>query len=94
MSLLTFDWGIITAIGTSPLTTPWWATANVLGGTLFFVPFLSVLLYYFTESYSFGYLPFSSSTSFDRFGHKYNVTRILNPDNTFNEAAYKEYSPL
>lgn len=24
----------------------------------------------------------------------YNLSKILNPDSTFNEAAYKKYSPL
>ncbi|KAJ9101471.1 hypothetical protein QFC19_005122 [Naganishia cerealis] len=90
--LLTFDWGIISGIG-NPMATPWWATANILGGFVFFVWFLYPIMYYKNVLY-WAYLPFSSSTSFDRFGHKYNVSRIINPDASLNEEAYREYSPL
>lgn len=36
----------------------------------------------------------SDSNSYDNTGAAYNVTKILNSDYTFDEAAYKEYSPL
>lgn len=36
----------------------------------------------------------STRDSFDNTGAVYNVTQILNADTTFNETAYKEYSPL
>ena len=39
-------------------------------------------------------MPISSRTSYDNTGHRYNVTRILNPDATLNREAYNEYSPL
>lgn len=35
-----------------------------------------------------------SSHMFDNTGGQYNVTRILTPQSTLDEAAYKEYSPL
>jgi OPT family small oligopeptide transporter len=92
MSVLTFDWGQISGIG-NPMATPWWATANILAGFLFFIWFLCPILYY-TNTFYFSYLPFSSSTSYDHFGHKYNVTKIINADASFNEEAYKAYSPL
>lgn len=34
------------------------------------------------------------NANFDRYANNYNTTRILNPDTTINEAAYKAYSPL
>lgn len=40
------------------------------------------------------YLPISENANFDHFGQAYNTSRILNPDFTFNETAYHEYSPL
>ncbi|KAJ9098838.1 hypothetical protein QFC20_005892 [Naganishia adeliensis] len=92
MSLLTFDWGIISGIG-NPMATPWWATANILGGFVFFIWFLYPIMYY-QNVLDWAYLPFSSSTSFDRYGKKYNVSRIMNDDATFNEKAYEDYSPL
>lgn len=36
----------------------------------------------------------SASSSYDNEGHVYNVTRIMTPQNTFNEQAYNYYSPL
>lgn len=36
----------------------------------------------------------SSRGSFDNTGAEYDVTKILNADSTFNEDAYKAYSPL
>lgn len=35
-----------------------------------------------------------ANTNYDHFGASYNVSRILTPDYTFNETAYKAYSPL
>ncbi|EIW77489.1 OPT oligopeptide transporter [Coniophora puteana RWD-64-598 SS2] len=92
MSLVTFDWAQI-AYTISPLSTPWWAEANVVAGFVFFFWFLVPILYYTNTWYS-KYLPISSRGSYDRFGNSYNVTAILNPDNTLNATAYEEYSPL
>lgn len=36
----------------------------------------------------------SANEPYDRFGNVYNVTRLLQADNTFNLTAYEEYSPL
>ncbi|KAK0472227.1 hypothetical protein IW261DRAFT_1508565 [Armillaria novae-zelandiae] len=38
-------------------------------------------------------MPISSQGMYDHFGATYDVTKIVNPDVTFNETAYKEYSP-
>jgi OPT family small oligopeptide transporter len=92
MSLITFDWAQIAYIG-SPLATPWWAEANVAVGFVFFFWFLTPLLYY-TNTWNSKYMPISSRKSYDNRGKTYNVTKILNPDSTFNEEAYKAYSPL
>lgn len=40
------------------------------------------------------YFPISANVPYDRMGKQYNVTRVLNADNTFNSTAYLEYSPL
>ncbi len=34
LSLLTFDWGMVASFA-NPLATPWWTTANILGGFVF-----------------------------------------------------------
>jgi OPT family small oligopeptide transporter len=92
MSLITFDWGQITYIG-SPLATPWWAEANIAAGFAFFFWVLAPILYY-TNTWYAQYLPMSTRGSFDNTGHGYNVTAIINADLTFNEELYKQYSPL
>ncbi|KAH7915948.1 OPT oligopeptide transporter [Hygrophoropsis aurantiaca] len=93
MSLLTFDWAQINFLGTSPLATPWWAEANILVGFVFFYWILTPIFYY-TNTWYTQYLPVLSRSSFDNTGSIYNFSRILTPENRFNETAYKEYSPL
>ncbi|PPR08054.1 hypothetical protein CVT24_010853 [Panaeolus cyanescens] len=92
MSVVTFDWSQIAYIGT-PLATPWWAEANIFGGFVFFFWILTPILH-FTNTWFAKYMPISSRTSYDNTGHSYNVSRILNPDSTFNLEEYKAYSPL
>ncbi|QRW10201.1 OPT oligopeptide transporter protein [Ceratobasidium sp. AG-Ba] len=92
MSLITFDWSQIAYIG-SPLATPWWAEANVIGGFFFFFWFLTPILYYTNTWYS-QYMSISSRTSYDNQNQQYNVTRILTPEATLDREAYKAYSPL
>lgn len=36
----------------------------------------------------------SAFSAYDNSGNPYNVTRVVNPDMTFNHEAYKQYSPL
>jgi len=92
MSVLTFDWSQIAYIG-SPLASPWWATANVAGGFVFFFWFLTPLLYY-TNTWFAKFMPISSRTSYDRFGKAYDISRILTPHSTLDLEAYENYSPL
>ncbi|KZT36342.1 small oligopeptide transporter [Sistotremastrum suecicum HHB10207 ss-3] len=92
MSLITFDWSQITYIG-SPLATPWWAEANIMGGFVFFFWFLTPILYY-TNAWFSKYMPISSRTSFDNTGAPYNVSAILTPEGTLDAEAYHNYSPL
>ena len=40
------------------------------------------------------FLPMSDSSTYDNRGNRYNTTRILTPDFTLDEEAYKNYSPL
>ncbi|KAJ7287057.1 oligopeptide transporter [Mycena rebaudengoi] len=46
------------------------------------------------HSWSLAYFPITGNTPFDRYGHTYNVTRVLTKDDTFDIAAYDAYSPL
>lgn len=56
------------------------------------------ILYYRNVFYG-QYLPLLSSSTFDRFGKKFNVTKVIDItpgtlDFTFNQAKYEAYSPL
>jgi OPT family small oligopeptide transporter len=92
MSVITFDWAQIAYIG-SPLATPWWAEANIAVGFFSIFWVLTPILYY-TNVWDGAYLPILSSKTYDNTGAKYDVLRVLTPEGTFNETAYKEYSPL
>nr|GAT55049.1 OPT oligopeptide transporter [Mycena chlorophos] len=92
MGMLSFDWAQIAYIG-SPLATPWWAEANVAAGFITFFWILTPAIY-FTNTWYSKYMPISSGGSFDNTGASYNVSRILTPENLFDEKMYESYSPL
>ncbi|KDQ11754.1 hypothetical protein BOTBODRAFT_176948 [Botryobasidium botryosum FD-172 SS1] len=92
MSFLTFDWSQIAYIG-SPLVNPWWAEVNIGAGFIILSWFLTPILYYTNTWYS-KHLPMSSRTSYDNQMNEYNVSRVINPDSTFNLKEYQNYSPL
>jgi OPT family small oligopeptide transporter len=90
---LTFDWTQITGYVLSPLIPPWHAIANTLIGMFIFYV-ITVCGIHYSGTWYAAYLPISDSNSYDNTGAKYNVTKILTPEFTLNEQAYKEYSPL
>ncbi|RDW59569.1 putative isp4 protein-1 [Coleophoma cylindrospora] len=90
---LTLDWSQISGFVGSPLIPPWHAIANTLIGVTVFYVFGASILHY-TGTWSAAFLPMSDSATYDNVGNSYNVTRILTPQFTLNEAAYKAYSPL
>ncbi|KAJ4144693.1 hypothetical protein LMH87_003566 [Akanthomyces muscarius] len=77
----------------SPLIPPWHAIANTLLGVVLFFICLSSVLHYSGAWYS-PYLPMSDAGTYDNRGKAYNTTKILTPQFTLNEPAYKAYSPL
>ncbi|KAJ3783364.1 OPT oligopeptide transporter [Lentinula aff. detonsa] len=91
-SVLTFDWSQIAYIG-SPLATPWWAQANVISGFFLFI-WLVVPILHFKDVWYGLHMPILSRSAYDNTMQTYDVLRILNPDSTFNETKYDEYSPV
>ncbi|KAK2616194.1 hypothetical protein QQS21_000826 [Conoideocrella luteorostrata] len=89
---ITFDWSIISGFLLSPLQTPAFALLNVAGG-LFICTIGAIGLAYAGPDF-YRYLPISANTNYDRFAQEYDVARILTPEYTVNETAYKEYSPI
>ncbi|KAI0248083.1 OPT oligopeptide transporter, partial [Lactifluus subvellereus] len=92
MSIVTFDWNNIAFIG-SPFWRSGWAEANVTIGFVLFFWVLTPILYYTNTWYSM-FTPILSSHMYDNTGKQYNVSRILSPQGTLDEEAYKRYSPL
>lgn len=90
---ITFDWTYISAYIFSPLIPPWHAIANTLIGMFVFFWVTTISIHYSGHWWN-AYLPMSDSNSYDNTGSIYNVTRILTPDFLFDEAKYKDYSPL
>ncbi|KAH8120611.1 glutathione transporter [Phellopilus nigrolimitatus] len=91
MGFLTFDWSMISYIG-SPLVIPWWAQVNSIVGFLIFFWFIAPILYYKNVFYA-KYLPMSAPLSFDNTGMVYDANSVIQ-DGAFNEDLYKAYSPL
>jgi OPT family small oligopeptide transporter len=89
---MTFDWAQIAYIG-SPLLTPWWAAANVVGGLVLVMWIVAPILYYKNVLFS-AYLPILSSAVFDNTGKPYKVSKILTTDFLFDKVAYDNYSKV
>jgi OPT family small oligopeptide transporter len=89
---MTFDWAQIAYIG-SPLLTPWWAAANVVGGLVLVMWIVAPILYYRNVLFS-AYLPILSSAVFDNTGKPYKVSKILTTDFLFDKVAYDNYSKV
>ncbi|EJF56838.1 OPT oligopeptide transporter [Dichomitus squalens] len=92
MGILTFDWAQITWIG-SPLMVPWWAEVQIFAG-FFIVYWLLCPILYYTNSWDLSYFPLMANQPYDRFGQPYNITRVLTPEQTFDQTAFENYSPL
>ncbi|TRM69006.1 OPT oligopeptide transporter protein-domain-containing protein [Schizophyllum amplum] len=92
MGILSFDWTQISWIS-SPLMVPWWAQVHIFAGFVFFFWILTPILYY-TNTWQLSYFPISANEPYDRFGNSYNISRVLTKQDTFDEEAYNNYSPL
>ncbi|KAL8377552.1 hypothetical protein RB595_008301 [Gaeumannomyces hyphopodioides] len=90
---ITFDWTYVAAYLQNPLLSPWSSHLNTLIGLGIFVIIPTIGISYTGALYS-DYLPINTSRTFDNTGHRYNVLKILKPDFTIDEDAYRKYSPL
>ncbi|XDG01499.1 hypothetical protein ABKA04_001114 [Annulohypoxylon sp. FPYF3050] len=90
---ITFDWTQIAGYIGSPLIPPWSAIANTTIGVVLFYIILTALFHYTGVWYS-QFLPMSDSSTYDNTGATYDVKRILTPEFTLDEEAYKAYSPV
>ncbi|KAJ7098653.1 OPT oligopeptide transporter [Mycena belliarum] len=91
MSVLTFDWSMISFIG-SPLVTPWWSEMNTIAAVIICFWFV-VPIMYFKNVLLTAYMPISAYVSFDNTGMPYNISAVVR-DGTFDAELYAAYSPL
>ncbi|KAK9244829.1 OPT oligopeptide transporter protein-domain-containing protein [Lipomyces tetrasporus] len=86
--ITTFDWAVASYSG--PLVVPTFAVLNAYAGQ-FFGAFFVLALYWTNYKWS-AYLPINSNQLYDRFGIKYNVSKVLT-DKLFDQEKYSAYSP-
>ncbi|KAK9375209.1 OPT oligopeptide transporter protein-domain-containing protein [Lipomyces chichibuensis] len=87
--LTTFDWSVINY--SAPLVAPFFSTLNRYVGTI--IGGLLMLGLYWKNYKWTGYLPINSSNVYDHTASLYNLTKVVKPDSTLDEAKYKLYSP-
>ncbi|KAF7306551.1 OPT oligopeptide transporter [Mycena indigotica] len=91
MSVITFDWAMISFIG-SPLVTPWWSQMNTIASVIICF-WLVVPIMYFKNALYTAYLPLSAYVSFDNTGMPYNISAVVR-DGQFDSELYAAYSPI
>ncbi|GBE78430.1 OPT oligopeptide transporter [Sparassis latifolia] len=91
MGFLTFDWAMISFMG-SPLVTPWWAELNIWVGFVICYWVIAPIMYFKNALYA-KYMPISAGVSYDNTGMTYVVDAILT-NGVFDLEKYKAYSPL
>ncbi|CRL24465.1 Oligopeptide transporter OPT superfamily [Penicillium camemberti] len=90
---MTFDWTQTSGFNFSPLIAPWYAISNTLIGMFIWFWIVTTAVHYSNLFYAH-HLPISGSNSYDNTGKVYNVSKILTPEFTFDDAKYSNYSPL
>lgn len=90
---ITFDWTYVTAYLNDPLLAPVHTAVSELTGLFVFVILATIGITYSGAIYS-QYLPINTSQTYDNTQSKYNVSRILGDNFTFDLKKYQEYSPL
>lgn len=85
----TFDWNYVVSL-IDPLYMPAFTTFNFVGGA--FCTMFVVIGIYWTNAYNSAHIPINSNLPWDRFGKRYNVTRVLDDRGFLDLNKYNEYS--
>lgn len=91
LNVITLDWMQVTTGLGSPLFVPWFAIMNTLAGYLIIIAFVAPILWATNARYT-GFLNFSDSNVYDRFGYPYEVTYVVTENFTLDEEKYNTYS--
>lgn len=84
----TLNWNFMMC---DPIITPLWSITNEYMGALGALVAISIL--YFKNVSFTAYLPINSDALYDRYGHRYNASKVLNEFGSFDQSKYKDYSP-
>ncbi|OAA55649.1 Oligopeptide transporter OPT superfamily [Cordyceps fumosorosea ARSEF 2679] len=87
--LPTLDWNTLTT-RVDPLYMPSFNTFNYFAGAL--ASMFMIVGVWFSNAYNTAYLPINSNMPFDRFGERYNVTRVLDDGGRLDAAQDDAYS--
>lgn len=85
----TFDWNNLT-VWLTPLTIPTFSILNMFFGIL--IGAVMCIGVWYGNGWNTGYLPINSNYAFDNTGASFNVSKILDADNNFDDAKYQQYS--
>lgn len=91
LNILSLDWNVISSELGSPMFVPWFAIANTMAGYAIIICLVAPIMWATNTKYT-GYMTFSDSNIYDRFGNHYAVNHIVTPEWTFDEEAYNTYS--
>jgi OPT family small oligopeptide transporter len=91
LGILTFDWSMVSFIG-SPLVTPWWSEINVTAAMILFLWIVTPIVF-FTNTFFSKFMPISTFEIFDNTGMPYNASAIIT-NGEFDESKYLAYSPV
>ena len=84
---LTLDWNYIGIVG--PLYTPLWSQVNYIVSAIFFAWVITPIIYH-ADLWNAKTFPMFGTSSYGVDGGKWNVTQVLHPNLTLNEAAYEQ----
>ncbi|GMP27129.1 hypothetical protein CsSME_00003260 [Camellia sinensis var. sinensis] len=87
------DWSSISAYLGSPLSSPWFATANIAVGFVFFMYVLTPIAYW-CNLFSAKTFPIFSDGLFTSTGQDYNITAIIDPNFHIDMEGYEREGPL
>lgn len=90
--LPTFDWNVATYL-IDPIKTPFFSTLNITIGMVV-SGLLVVLPLYWNNVFNTAYFPITSNHVYDDTKSPFNVSKILNSENTLDLAKYESYSRL
>ncbi|KAK1310011.1 Oligopeptide transporter 1 [Acorus calamus] len=88
------DWTVISGYLGNPLVMPFFTLVNSMAGFIL-IAYIITPVAYWTNSYNAKRFPIFSISVYDKDGHQYNVSRIINENKfVFDQTAYDDYSKI